>query len=101
MDCSPVINVEITRMRPRYPMNSSRWQRKKALFWKGLGTMQQGCAFVLNAQPSDAVGMITSGMDTRELTGAILWVPYFLSYLARAYAELGNFEDARRSIREA
>jgi class 3 adenylate cyclase/predicted ATPase len=76
-------------------------EEKGTLFWKGLGTMQQGCAFVLNAQPSDAVRMITSGMDTRALTGAIIWVPYFLSYLARAYAELGNFEDARHSIREA
>jgi predicted ATPase len=28
-------------------------------------------------------------------------MPLYLSYLARAYAELGQFEDARRSIGEA
>ncbi|MFZ2080101.1 MAG: tetratricopeptide repeat protein, partial [Xanthobacteraceae bacterium] len=50
---------------------------------------------------SEAVRLITSGMDTRELTGATLWIPFFLSHLARAYTTLGNFEDARRSIREA
>ena len=63
--------------------------------------MHQGCVCALNAQPSDAVRLITSGMDTRELTGATLWIPFFLSYLARAYAALGKFEDARRSIHEA
>jgi predicted ATPase len=36
-----------------------------------------------------------------ELAGATLWVPFFLSHLARAYAELGNFEDALHSIGEA
>jgi predicted ATPase len=30
-----------------------------------------------------------------------LWMPYFLSYLARAYADLGNFDEAWRSIDEA
>jgi hypothetical protein len=63
--------------------------------------MHQGCVCALNAQPSDAIRLITSGMDTRELTGATLWIPFFLSHLARAYAALGKFEDARRSIHEA
>ena len=76
-------------------------EKKGTLFWKGFGLMHQGCVSALNGQPSDAVRLITSGMDTRELTGATIWVPFFLSYLARAYAELGDFEDARRSIREA
>ena len=30
-----------------------------------------------------------------------MWMPFFLSYLARAHAELANFEDAWRSICEA
>jgi class 3 adenylate cyclase/predicted ATPase len=76
-------------------------EKKSTLFWKGFGLMHQGCLCALNAQPSEAVRLITSGMDTRELTGATLWIPFFLSHLARAYTALGNFEDARRSIREA
>ena len=31
----------------------------------------------------------------------MLYVPYFLSYLASAYAKLGEFKDARRCIGEA
>jgi class 3 adenylate cyclase/predicted ATPase len=76
-------------------------EKKSTLFWKGFGLMHQGCLCALNAQPSEAVRLITSGMDTRELTGATLWIPFFSSHLARAYTALGNFEDARRSIREA
>jgi class 3 adenylate cyclase/predicted ATPase len=76
-------------------------EKKSTLFWKGFGLMHQGCLCALNAQPSEAVRLITSGMDTRELTGATLWIPFFFSHLARAYTALGNFEDARRSIREA
>ena len=34
-------------------------------------------------------------------TGATLFVPLYLSYLARAYAELGQFDDAWRCIGEA
>ena len=76
-------------------------EKKGTLFWKGFRLMHQGCVCALNAQPSEAVRLIISGMDTRELTGATLWIPFFLSHLARAYVALGNVEDALRSIGEA
>jgi predicted ATPase len=76
-------------------------EEKGTLFWKAFGTMHQGCVCALSGQAADAVGMITSGLAAPELAGATLWVPFFLSHLARAYAELGNFEDALHSIGEA
>jgi predicted ATPase len=76
-------------------------EEKGTLFWKGFGMMNQGCVCALSGQPSDAVRMITSGLAAQKLTGATLWMPFFLSYLARAYAELGNFEEALHSIGEA
>src|SRR6516165_7711147 len=33
--------------------------------------------------------------------GAKFWMPLFLTYLARAYADLGQFDDAWRSIGDA
>ena len=45
--------------------------------------------------------MITSGITALRSTGATLWVPLYLSYLARAYADLGQFDDAWRCIGEA
>ena len=45
--------------------------------------------------------MITSGLTAYRSTGATLCLPFYLSYLARAYAELGQFDDAWRCIGEA
>ena len=74
---------------------------KGALFWKALGMLKQGCLFALTGKASDAVQMITSGITALRSTGATLWMPLYLSYLARAYAELGQFDDAWRCIGEA
>ena len=45
--------------------------------------------------------MITSGITAWRSTGATLCLPLYLSYLATAYAELGQFDDAWRCIGEA
>ena len=74
---------------------------KGALFWKALGMLLQGCVLALTGKASDAVQMITSGITALRSTGATLWMPLYLSYLASAYAELGQFDDAWRCIGEA
>ena len=48
-----------------------------------------------------AVHKITSGITAVQPTGATLWMPFRLSHLTRAYAELGQFDDAWRCIDEA
>ena len=63
--------------------------------------LMQGCVFALTGKASDAVHMITSGITAFRSTGATMWMPLYLSYLARAYAELGQFDDAWRCIGEA
>jgi predicted ATPase len=45
--------------------------------------------------------MLTSAITTFRSTGATIYAPTQLSYLATAYAKLGQFDDARRSIGEA
>ena len=74
---------------------------KGALFWKAYGMLSQGCVLALTGKASDAVQMITSGITALRSTGATMWMPLYLSYLARAYAELGQFDDAWRCIGEA
>ena len=74
---------------------------KGALFWKAVGMMRQGCLLALTGKASDAVQMITSGIAAYRSTGATVWMPLHLSYLARAYADLGQFDDAWRCIGEA
>ena len=74
---------------------------KGTLFWKALGMMQQGCVLALTGKASDAVHMITSGITARRSTGSTSLTPRYLSILAGAYAELGQFHDAWRCIGEA
>jgi predicted ATPase len=45
--------------------------------------------------------MITSSITALRSTGATLWLPLHLPFLARAYGEGGQFDDAWRCIDEA
>jgi class 3 adenylate cyclase/predicted ATPase len=69
---------------------------KGALFWKALGVSVQGCILTLTGKSADAVQLITSGITALRSTGSTLWMPLHLSYLARAYAELGQFDNSLR-----
>jgi predicted ATPase len=76
-------------------------EEKGALFWKAFVIVFQGWLLVLTGNASKAVQMIPSGIAALRSTGATLWLPLYLSFLARAYAELDQFDDARRCIDEA
>jgi hypothetical protein len=68
--------------------------------WKALGMIYQGCVLAL-AGNSNAIQIVNSGITAWRSTRATLYMPLFLPYLARAYAELGQFDDAWRCIGEA
>jgi predicted ATPase len=72
-----------------------------AVQWNANGMMTRGWILALTGRPLDTVPTITSALMSWRSTGSTYWVPLLLSYLARAYAELGQFDDAWRSIREA
>ena len=74
---------------------------KGALFWKAQGMSKQGCILAVTGKAAEAVQMITTGIAAWRSTGSTAWMPLYLSYLARAYAELGQFEHAWRCIDEA
>ena len=74
---------------------------KGALLWKAIGMSNQGWVLALSGGASEAVQMMTSGLSQYRSTGATVWMPWNLSLLARAYAELGQFDDAWRCIGEA
>jgi predicted ATPase len=74
---------------------------KGALFWNALGTMNEACVLTLTGKAQDAIQMFTSGTAAYRSTGATIWRPLHLSHLARAYAKVGQFDDAWRCIGEA
>jgi predicted ATPase len=74
---------------------------KAAAFWKAFGMMNQGWLAAVTGKASEAVGMLTSGINAWRSTGSTVWMPLYLSHLARTYSELGQLDDAWRSVGEA
>jgi class 3 adenylate cyclase/predicted ATPase len=74
---------------------------KGALGWRALGRLNQGSVLVLTERASDAVEVITSGIALQRSIGSTTWLPLYLSHLAKAYSELGQFENAWSCIGEA
>ena len=72
-----------------------------APYWKACGTAARGWLFTETGKASDAVRAIISGITSLRSTGALLYEPWHLWYLAMAYAELGQPDDARRCIDDA
>ena len=76
-------------------------EEKGAKQWKAGGMSAQAWLFAVTGKTSDAVQMLTSGITAWRSTGATVFMPWFLSLLARAYAGLSEFDDAWRCIGEA
>ena len=76
-------------------------EEKGAPFWKAFGMMKQGSVLALTGRASGATEMLIAGIAAWRTTGATVWLPLFLPHLARANAELGQFEEAWRCIGEA
>jgi predicted ATPase len=76
-------------------------EEKSAAFWKVWGRLFQGHVSALTGRASDAVHQITSTNIAYKSTGATLGLTAWLSYLAKAHADVRQFEDAWRCIDEA
>ena len=71
---------------------------KGAPYWKAAGKVLQGQVLALTGKASDAVQTITSALTAYRSTGATGVLPFYLSFLATAYAELDQFDEAWRCI---
>jgi predicted ATPase/class 3 adenylate cyclase len=74
---------------------------KDATLRKAQGLIQRGCVWSLTGRTSDGVEAISTGLVDYKGTGATYFIPFYLSFLAKAYANLGQFDAARRSVAEA
>jgi predicted ATPase len=74
---------------------------KGAPLWRAFGMMNRGLLLALAGKAKDAIEKITSGLAAWRSTGSTLWTPLYLPHLARAHAQCGQREDARRCIDDA
>jgi class 3 adenylate cyclase/predicted ATPase len=75
--------------------------KKGALYWKALGIANEGCMLALTGNAARAIQVIKSGITAYRSTGATVYAPFHLSYLASAHVELGQFDEAWCCIGEA
>jgi predicted ATPase/class 3 adenylate cyclase len=74
---------------------------KGAPFVKALAMLNRSWILSLTGKASEAIQMFTSWIGAYRSTGATIYMPLHLSLLARANAELGQFDDAWRYMDEA
>jgi predicted ATPase len=74
---------------------------KGASWWKAFGMMEQGWLLALTGEASGAAPLIASGITLFRSLGSTYWLPTYLSNLGMAYAELGQFDDARGCLSDA
>jgi predicted ATPase len=75
-------------------------ENKSAEHWKPVGMLQRGCELALSGSPADAVQAFNDGASAYQAIRATVMLVQYFPHLARAYADLGRFDEAWRSIRE-
>ncbi len=76
-------------------------EEKDASPYKTGGMLVRGCLLALTGKASNAVGIFSAAIPALRSTGATIHRPGWLSLLARAYGELGQFDQALSHIGEA
>jgi predicted ATPase len=74
---------------------------RSAIFWKAQATAILGVLSALISSAADAVHMIEDGLAMWRSTEGTARVPFYMSYLAKAHAMLGRFDEAQHCIDEA
>jgi predicted ATPase len=75
-------------------------EEKSTVLWKMQVTAHRGSVLALVGKSGEAIQTITSGIDGWHSSGATVFASFWLSHLASAYADLGKFDDAWRTIGE-
>jgi class 3 adenylate cyclase/tetratricopeptide (TPR) repeat protein len=76
-------------------------EQKSLAQWKPVGVTYRGFAFAATGRASEAVRLITPGLAAYRSAGATFLTPLMLSLLGKSYSELGQLDDAWRSLNEA
>jgi len=76
-------------------------EEKGAVFWKALVELSKGSVLTATGKPSDAVQILTTGVAAWRSMGSTAALPMYLSDLATAYQDNGEFYRAQHCIDEA
>ena len=74
---------------------------KGVIWWQALGMSLQGYLSAVTGEASNSVRTISTALTVWRSTGSTVFIPLSLLFLATAYCELGQLDDAGRCIGEA
>jgi class 3 adenylate cyclase/predicted ATPase len=63
-------------------------------FWGVLGTIYRGWVKVRNGGLAEGISLLQSGLVSFRASGMDVWTPCYMAFLARAYAFVGQIEEA-------
>jgi predicted ATPase len=63
-------------------------------FWGVLGTIYRGWVKVRNGGLAEGISLLQSGLVSFRASGMDVWTPCYMAFLARAYAFVGQVEEA-------
>ena len=69
-------------------------EQKHSKYWKANGMLWLGCLMVEAGNPTDAVQTLTRALAAYAATGATIYRPFVLIYLARAHSEVEQSDQA-------
>ncbi len=70
-------------------------------FWGALGALYRGWGKVKRGAVAEGISLLHGGLSVYRATGAIVWLPYFIALLARAYESAGQIEEAMTQLDDA
>jgi class 3 adenylate cyclase/predicted ATPase len=76
-------------------------EEKNAAYWKNIARMVSGDGLAMTGKASETVSVLGSALAAYQAPGATFCVPFYLSHLASAHAELGQLDDAWSHIGKA
>jgi predicted ATPase len=76
-------------------------EEKSVLQWKPAAMVYRGRLMMHSGKVAEAARLMSTGVTAWSSTGAKLFMPYWLSLLARAHAELDQYDEACRCLGEA
>jgi predicted ATPase len=76
-------------------------EEQGSVSWKTSGMLRRAGVLALTGKSSDAVSIFASAIPAVRSVGQRLFLPIWLSLLARAHGELGQFDDAWTHIGKA
>jgi predicted ATPase len=76
-------------------------EEKGASYYKAIEMLRRAGVLALTGRASNAVGIFSSAIPVWRSMGTTIFLPVYLSHLARAYGELGQFDQAWSHIGKA